>query len=142
LRLKKFFIIKSEPNSETWFRRWLGGEEFINNIERWCLWLGDCRPEEIRHMPEAIKFIEAVQKFRNSSNSLPTRKLAATPTRFHTEFMCGDKLCVIENATLYYFGILTSTLHMSWTRQVCGRLKGDYQYSGLIVYNNVSWHAL
>jgi hypothetical protein len=58
------------------------------------------------------------------------------------EFMCGDKLHVIENATLYHFGILTSTLHMSWTRQVCGPFKSDYQYSGLIVYNNVSWHAL
>jgi hypothetical protein len=122
-------------------------------------------------MPEAIKLIEAVQKFRNSSNSLPTRKLAATPTRFHTEFvpkesfialpqvsserrrfipiailspefMCGDKLRVIENTTLYHFGILTSTLHMSWTRQVCKRLKSDYQYSGLIVYNKFPWPAL
>jgi len=96
---------------------------------------------------------------------LPTKKLAATPTRFHTEFipdklfiampqvsserrkfipiaflspefMCGDKLRVIENPALWHFGILNSTFHMAWTRQVCGRLKSDYQYSALIVYNN------
>lgn len=119
-------------------------------------------------MPEAVKRINAVQKFRNSSNSLPTKKLAATPTRFHTEFipeklfiampqvsserrkiipiaflspdfMCGDKLRVIENADLWHFGILNSIFHMAWTRQVCGRLKSDYQYSALIVYNNFPW---
>lgn len=163
--------LKIEPSAQKWFRRWLGGEEFINNIERWCLWLGECPPDELRQMPEAVKRIHSVQKFRNSSNSLPTKKLAATPTRFHTEFipdklfiampqvsserrkfipiaflspefMCGDKLRVIENPALWHFGILNSTFHMAWTRQVCGRLKSDYQYSALIVYNNFPWPEL
>jgi hypothetical protein len=165
---EKNAFLKLEPKAGKWFRRWLGGDEFINNIERWCLWLGDCPPDELRKMPEAMKRIEAVREFRASSKSVPTRKLATIPTRFHTEFVphapflampqvsserrrfipiafltpdyfCGDKLRVIENATPYHFGVLNSTMHMAWTRQVCGRLESRYQYSGLIVYNNFPW---
>jgi hypothetical protein len=119
-------------------------------------------------MPHVLKRIEAVRKFRIASKSVPTRKLAETPTRFHTEFipkggyialpqvsserrnyipiaflgpdvLCGDKLRVIENATLFHFGVLTSQMHMAWTRYTCGRLKSDYQYSALVVYNNFPW---
>jgi hypothetical protein len=161
-------FIAAEPGSAKWFRRWLGGEEFINNIERWCLWLGDCQPAELRAMPNVMKRVQAVKNFRSSSKSLPTQKLASTPTRFHTEFipeshflalpqvsserrntipiaflqtdtLCGDKLRVIENTSLYHFGVLNSWMHMAWTRQVSGRLKSDFQYSVFIVYNNYPW---
>lgn len=161
-------FIALEPASTKWFRRWLGGEEFINAIDRWCLWLGDTSPAELRAMPGVMKRVQAVKAFRQASKSSPTQKLAATPTRFHTEFvpkgsyialpqvsserreiipmaflgvdvLCGDKLRVIENASMFHFGILQSRMHMAWVRQVCGRLKSDYQYSALIVYNNFPW---
>ncbi|WP_291925597.1 DNA methyltransferase [Limnohabitans sp.] len=74
-----------EPKSQKWFRRWLGGDEFLNGYERWCLWLGDCPPSELRAMPEAMKRIQAVKNLRLASKSAPTRKLADTPTRFHVE---------------------------------------------------------
>lgn len=115
-----------------------------------------------------MKRIEAVRQFRLSSISAPTQKLAATPTHFHTEcipkgsyialpqvsserriyipiafldqrVLCGDKLRIVENATLFHFGILISLMHMAWVRSVTGRLKSDYQYSALIVYNNFPW---
>lgn len=165
---EKRAFLKGEPKAAKYFKRWLGGEEFINNIERWCLWLGDCPPAELKAMPEVVKRVAAVRKFRSDSASLPTQKLAATPTRFHTEFvpdkpylamaqvsserrhyipiaflgpdvLCGDKLRVVENATLFHFGVMTSTMHMAWTRQVCGRLESRYQYSVNIVYNNFPW---
>ncbi len=168
---QKIEFIAIESKATNWFRRWLGGEEFLNNIERWYLWLGDCPPNELHLMPEAMKRVEAVRKFRLSSKSTPTQKLAAMPTRFHTECMpkgdyialpqvsserrifipiaflsqdvlCGDKLRIVENATLYHFGVLTSTMHMAWMRSVTGRLKSDYQYSALIVYNNFPWPEL
>jgi len=164
-------FLEVEPNAKPFFRRWLGGEEFLNNIERWYLWLGDCKPSELRSMPHVLSRVEAVRKFREASKSAPTRKLAATPTRFHTEFiptraflalpqvsserrmfipvafltpeyLCGDKLRVIENATLFHFGVMTSTMHMAWVRYTTGRLKSDYQYSALIVYNNFPWPKL
>jgi len=161
-------FLSHEPKAAKWFRRWIGADEFINNYERWCLWLGDCPPDELRRMPEAMKRVEAVREVRLASKSAPTQKLAATPTRFHVEnipdapylvipevsserrsfipigFMQPDtlgsnKVRILPNATLYHFGILTSTMHMAWTRYTTGRLKSDYQYSITIVYNNYPW---
>jgi hypothetical protein len=165
---EKAEFLQREPQAARWFRRWIGADEFINNYERWCLWLGDCPPDELRKMPEAMKRVEAVREERLASKSAPTQKLAATPTRFHVEnipdapylvipevsserrrfipigFMQPDTLSsnlvkIIPHATLYHFGILTSTMHMAWVRYTCGRLKSDYRYSAGIVYNNYPW---
>ena len=146
----------------------MGSDEFINGYKRYCLWLGDCPPSELRQMPEAMKRVEAVRQFRHNSPSAPTRKLAETPLRFHVENMpkskyiiiprvsserrkyipigfltpnilTSDSAHLIPNATLYHFGILTSHVHMAWTRAVCGRLEMRYRYSKDIVYNNFPW---
>jgi hypothetical protein len=161
-------FIALEPKSEKWFRRWLGADEFLNGYERWCLWLGDCPPSELRAMPEAMKRVQAVKKSRLTSKSPPTQKLAETPTRFHVEFMPGspymvipevsserreyiplgylepttlasNKLRLLPNASLIEYGVLQSAMHMAWTRSVSGRLKSDFQYSISIVYNNYPW---
>ena len=165
---KNEFIAK-EPLSEKWFRPWIGSQEFINRYYRYCLWLGDCPPNELRKMPECMKRVQAVKEYRMSSPSAGTRKLADKPTRFHVENMPKDNYIIIPRvsserrryipmgfitpdiltsdsahiipcATIYHFGILTSNVHMAWTRTVCGRLKSDYRYSKDIVYNNFPWH--
>jgi len=165
---EKEAFLKLEPKARQWFRRWIGSDEFINNIERWCLWLGDCPPEELRRMPEAIKRVEAVRSFRLTSKSAPTRKLADTPTHFHVEnipdkpymlvprhstekrtiipigfveptSLSGDANLIIPHATLYHFGVFSSAMHMAWVRYVCGRIKSDYRYSKDIAYNNFPW---
>lgn len=161
-------FVKQEPKSEHLFRRWYGSEEFINNKVRYCLWLGDCSPAELKSMPHCYERVNAVREFRLASKSEGTRKIADKPTRFHVEnmpnstyilipetsserrryvpmgFMTPDVLCsnavrLIPNATLYHFGVLTSNVHMAWMRAVCGRLKSDYRYSKDIVYNNFPW---
>ena len=161
-------FIKKEPASEKYFKPWYGSQEFINRSPRYCLWLGECPPNELRKMPECMKRVEAVRKFRLASKSAGTVKLADKPTRFHVEnmpqgtyvvipevsserrkyvpmgFMTPDILCsnlvkIVPNATLYHFGVLTSNIHMAWMRAVCGRLKSDYRYSKDIVYNNFPW---
>lgn len=161
-------FIALEPQSEKWFRRWLGAEEFLNGYERWCLWLGDCSPTALRAMPEAMKRVQAVKASRLASKSPPTRKLADTPTRFHVEFMptspylaipevsserreyiplgylthstlASNKLRLLPNASLAEFGILHSSMHMAWMRYTCGRLESRYSYSVTIVYNNYPW---
>lgn len=165
---EKAEFLRREPQAEKWFRRWLGADEFINGYQRWCLWLGDCPPGELRRMPEALKRVEAVRQFRLASKSAPTRKLAETPTRFHVEnipqghylifprhssetrriipigfgsndLLVGDACLVSDTATLYHFGVLTSAMHMVWVRAVCGRLESRYRYSAGIVYNNFPW---
>jgi hypothetical protein len=161
-------FISNEPKSEKWFFPFIGSDEFINGFFRYCLLLKDCPLEELRKMPECMKRVKAVQEFRKSSKSEPTRKLANTPLRFHVEnipmdnyiaipenssarriyipidfvnpnILASNKIKIIPNANIFHFGILTSNIHMAWTRTVCGRLKSDYCYSKDIVYNNFPW---
>lgn len=161
-------FIKQEPDAVPFFKEWYGSFEFINRQPRYCLWLGDCSPVQLRRLPACLKRVEAVRSFRLESKSEGTRKIADKPTRFHVEnmpttnyivvpevssekrryipmgFMTPDMLCsnlvkIIPDATLYHFGVLTSAVHMGWMRAVCGRLKSDYRYSKDIVYNNFPW---
>ncbi len=164
-------FIAQEPASAPWFRRWLGADEFLNGYERWCLWLGDCPPAQLRSMPQALKRVQAVKTFRLSSKSIPTQKLAQTPTRFHVENMpdttylvlpetsserrafipigfekpdtlCSNAVKIATGAKLFHFGILSSTMHNAWVRFTCGRLESRYRYSASIVYNNFPWPEL
>ncbi len=161
-------FIQKEPASAIYFKEWYGAREFINRCPRYCLWLGECTPNELRKMPESLKRVQAVREYRLASPSAGTVKLADTPTRFHVENMpkgtylvipqvssenrryipigymddsviCSDKVRIMPKATLYHFGILTSNVHMSWMRAICCRLKSDYSYTVNDVYNNFPW---
>lgn len=161
-------LVDAEPESKKWIRRFVGSVEFINGIDRWCLWLKEATPNELRALPFIMQRLEQVRKFRLSSDRAATRELAAAPSMFafisHTEepyivvpsvsserrpfipidFMAPDviasNLClIIPSATFYHFGILSSIMHNAWMRAVCGRLKSDYRYSAGIVYNNFPW---
>lgn len=161
-------FVNIEPSARQFFHLWYGSEEFIHQKPRYCLWLGNCTPAQLRSMPNCMKRVENVRNLRLASKSAPTQKLADTPARFHVEnmpnsnfiivpevsserrryvpmgFMTPDILCsnlvkLIPDATLYHFGVLESGVHMSWMRAVCGRLKSDYRYSKDIVYNNFPW---
>ena len=161
-------FISKEPAAKQYFRPWLGAREFINRIPKYCLWLGNCPPNELRRMPNCLKRVEAVKTFRLASTSAGTVKLAEKPTRFHVENMpqgnyilipchssenrkyipmgyvepeviSSNATLLVTNTTLYHFGVLTSNVHMAWTRAVCGRIKSDYRYSKDVVYNNFPW---
>ena len=161
-------FIKQEPKSAEYFKPWYGSVEFIHQKPRYCLWLGDCSPSELRQMPHCVKRIEAVRQIRLESKSEGTRKLADRPTRFHVEnmpknnfiivpkvssekrryvpmgfmtpgMMASDLVFLIPDASLYHFGILESNVHMAWMRTVCGRLEMRYRYSANVVYNNFPW---
>lgn len=165
---EKTEFLQLEPAAKPFFRRWIGSEEFINGIERWCLWLGDCPAAQLRAMPHALARVEAVKKFRLRSRSAPTQKLASTPTRFHVEnfparsylvvpkvsserrpyipigfikpkVISSDLLQIVSEATLYHFGVLSSAMQMAWIRLVAGRLESRYRYSNRLVYNNYPW---
>lgn len=165
---EKADFLRLEPAAKPFFRPWMGAEEFINDHARWCLWLGDCPPEQLRRMPLAMERVQAVRAFRLASRSKPTNLLAQTPTRFHVEnmpkgrflvipgvsserrryipmgfltprYLASNLLNVVSKATLFDFGVLTSFMHMSWLRHIGGRLKSDYRYSAKLVYNNFPW---
>ncbi len=158
-------FLTKEPKAEKFIRRILGSEEFINGIDRWCLWLKDALPTEWRGLPEVMKRVQAVREFRSKSKKPATVRLAEIPYLFaeirqpESDFLLvprvssesrryvpigflskvvvvNDLVSIVPNATLYHFGVLTSQMHMAWMRQICGRLKSDYRYSNNLVYNN------
>ena len=160
-------FIKREPDAVKYIKRLVGAKEYINGLDRWCLWLVDVSPKELRSMPLVMERIERVREMRLNSTDKATRKLAETPTVFRETynpdtfiiipsassenrryiplgFLGKDTIStnlnlIIPDATLYHFGVLTSNVHMAWMRTVCGRLKSDYRYSKDIVYNNFPW---
>ena len=161
-------LLRIEPKAEKWIRPFSMGNEYINSIPRFCLWLVDCQPNELRDMPEVLRRVELVKEMRLASPAPSTRSAAETPTIFKQlnqpnnnylavprvsserrtyipigylpkEHIAGDKLYTVPNATLFHFGVLTSSMHMAWMRVVAGRLKSDYSYSNTIVYNNFPW---
>lgn len=161
-------FIKKEPNSKRYFKKWYGAREFINNDPRYCLYVGDAKPSDLKNMPLVMERIKNVRELRLGSKSKGTRKIAETPTKFHVTnissdeyllipstssenrkyipigFMSNDSLAsnavlIMPNATKYHFGILTSNIHNAWMRTVGGRLEMRYRYSKNIVYNNFPW---
>lgn len=167
-REEKEDFIKKEPQAEQFLRPFMMGKDFIDRKPRFCLWLQDASPALLRQCPTILERVKNVREFRLKSNRGSTLKAAETPTLFGAPFECksqyialpkvssenrryipmdylsaniipGDKLFCMQGATLFHFGILTSNVHMAWTRAVCGRLKSDYSYSNTIVYNNFPW---
>lgn len=165
---EKADFIKENPSSEKWIRLYLGAREFINRKNRWCLWLVDANPSEIKKCNLVMERIARVRNFRLNSKADATRNFAKTPSLFcqiaqpdtnyiavpevssenreyipigflDASIIASNKLFMLPNATLYHFGILTSKVHMAWMRVVCGRLEMRYSYSKDIVYNNFPW---
>ncbi len=161
-------LLSELPLAQRWIRPFLGAEEFINGLRRWCLWLVDISPAELRSMPAIYKRVQAVQSMRALSDDAQTRQDARTPTRFQkirqpsssylaiprtssetrpfipigylsNEVIASDNLQTISNASAFHFGVLSSTMHNAWVRYTCGRLKSDIRYSASIVYNNFPW---
>lgn len=160
-------FLAREPKAEKFIKRLIGSKEYINNKPRYCLWLKDATPSELRQMPAVMERLEGVRKMREASTDAATRKLADMPHLFRETnnpdtyivvpsvsserrryvpmgFLKADTIptnlvLIIPEATLYHFGVLESNVHMAWMRAVCGRLKSDYRYSKDVVYNNFSW---
>lgn len=161
-------FLKHEPGAMEYFHPYVGSVEFINGLSRWILYLEKAPPHHLRSMPKVMERIAAVRAFRLKSISAGTRALAATPTRYHvtvvpeTPFLVipessserreyvpigwqqpptipSNLVRVLVDADLWHFGVLTSSMHMAWLRQIGGRLKSDYRYSVGIVYNTFPW---
>ena len=159
-------FITSEPAAKKFIKKLLGAEEFINGKKRWCLWLKDCPLDEIEKMPLVMERVNACKDFRmngsadrkkfadiphlfrdkhNPQNFIVVPRVSSENRRYipidflNSDTIVTDRVQMIPDAQIYHFGILTSSVHMAWTRAVCGRLKSDYNYSKNIVYNNFIW---
>ena len=156
------------PEAKSLFRPFLGAKEYLHGETRYCLWLVDASPALIQRVPFVRERVRMVRDFRVASTKAATRKWADYPTLFmenrqptgdyiliprhssenrkyipmgflHATTICGDANIAVPNTTLYHFGVLMSNVHMAWMRVTCGRIKSDYRYSNVIVYNNFPW---
>ena len=161
-------FIEKCPEAAPFIKLFLGSDEFIKGKKRYCLWLKEATPAQLKRMPLVLNRVRLVQEFRLSSKKEATRKQADTPTLFTedrqpdtnyiaipevssenrkyipigfltSDIICSNKLQLIPDASIYHFGVLTSNVHMAWMRAVAGRLEMRYDYSGTIVYNNFPW---
>lgn len=164
---EKNIFINKEPNAKKFVKHFLGAKEFINGISKYCLWLKDASPEEIKKLPLVMDIIKKVKEFRENSPGKETQSYATTPSLFRDKnnpnsfiviprvssenrkyipmgffdknYIAGDTCMTIFNGELFHFGLLNSKMHMAWVKAVCGRLKSDFRYSKDIVYNNYPW---
>ena len=158
-------ILVENPQALKFLKPFIGGQELLHSEKRWCLWLEHIQPNELKSLNSIYRRVEAVREWRNKSDRKTTKKLALSPTMFaeirqpktsylalpttssenrrflpiaflQADVIASNQIYIVPNASLYHFGILTSTMHNAWVRQVCGRLKSDFRYSNTIVYNN------
>lgn len=166
--VEKDAFIAQEPGAAKFIRPLLSAKEYLQGGLRYCLWLKDASPEELRALPLVMRRVETVRMNREASARAATRALAETPYLFgedrqpdtnyiliprvsserrryvpmgffSPENIAGDTCIVVPSATLYHLGVLQSEMHMTWMRSVAGRLKSDYRYSNELVYNNFPW---
>lgn len=162
-------LLKEDPDAATYVHELIGAAEFINNKHRWCLWLDGISPSELRKHPKIMERVQACKKMRQGSVAKAIQKFAETPWLAAQRTQPENKPClvipcvsseqrryvpmgfiqpgvivtnlvqIVPEASMYTFGMLTSSVHMAWMRAFAGRLKSDYRYSKDIVYNNFPW---
>lgn len=161
-------FLEENPDAKKYMRPLLCAEEYLHSIPRWCLWLVDASPADVRSIPGIKERVEAVRAFRLASKKAPTREKANLPSLFaeirqpesryivvpqHTsetrrfvpfgyfepDVIVHNSCSCVPDATPFHFGIISSSMHMAWMRTVCGRIKSDFRYSSNIVYNNFPW---
>ncbi|MGB2974501.1 MAG: DNA methyltransferase, partial [Phycisphaerae bacterium] len=165
---EKADFVRAEPDAAPYIRPFLSAKEYLHGKKRWCLWLKDASPKDIRGMEKVRERVEAVRSYRSASQRATTKRLADFPMLFgeirqpdtsyvliprHSSenrryiplsyfkpiYVVGDSCLFVPGATLYHFAVLSSATHMAWVRQVCGRLESRYRYSNKLVYNNYPW---
>ena len=162
-------LLADEPQAAQFIRPYVGAEDFIHSLERYCLWLADCPPSLLRQMPRVVGRARAVKTMREASTKAATRAKAATPTLFTENrqpsagnylavprtssenrrylpigflphtTIAANDLQIVPGATGYEFGVLSSAMHIAWARTTAGRLESRIRYSAKYTYNNFPW---
>ncbi|MEO7676791.1 MAG: DNA methyltransferase, partial [Verrucomicrobiota bacterium] len=161
-------FLKNNPSVVPYLREMLSADQYLNGAKRWVLWLLDAPPNVVKDNPDVYERVKSVREFRLQSPKESTKRMADKPTIFdqirqptsrylliprHSsenrryvpfgyftpDIIISDSCTAIPDATFYHFGVISAAMHMSWLRQVCGRIKSDFRYSNKLVYNNFPW---
>lgn len=165
---EKASLLAEEPAAGKYVRRLISAKEYLAGENRWCLWLEDADPSEIKKLPVLLARVESVRTYRRKSKRAATKALATAPTLFgeirqprsdyifvprhsaerrdyvplaflSAENIIHDSCLCVPDATPYHFGVMHSAMHMAWVRHIGGRIKSDIRYSARLVYNNYPW---
>lgn len=165
---KKDAYLKAEPSLKKFIRPFGGARDLLNDKPRYCFWLVDATPKEIRNSKILTNVTEQVYKARINSSASATRRKAEVPQLFFSiaqkdndviaipkvttgkrpympilmvgpEFIVSGSAMMIDSSSRYIFSILSSSVHTAWMRAIGGRMKDDYQYSIKVVYNTFPW---
>lgn len=155
------------PETSPWLRRYMGSADFINNKLRYCLWLDGVSPVQYRKNADILNRLQNVAELRQASPTKGFKAAADTPMLFAEirqpdsiylvvpevssqrrryipigyntpDIIASNTVYLVPNVDLFMFGVMTSNVHMAWTRVVCSRMKSDYRYTPA-VYNNFPW---
>ena len=158
-------FIDKYPDQAFLVRKFIGSDELINNFYRYCLWLKDAKPNDIKNNGEIKNRVEAIRKFREKSPKAATRKWSENPTLFmedrqpksdylmipvvsselrkyipigflESTIIANYSSFILPNATVFEFGIISSLMHNIWIQNTCGKLEGRIRYSNTLGYNN------
>ena len=164
-------LIKSDPNIAGFIRPMLSAIEYINGKFRWCLWLTGKSPAELKKFPSIVERIGKVRNFRLASSKPATRRAAERPHEFaeirqpkssmiivplHSsetrayipfgfegaDYVVHNSCTCVPDGSLSLFGLMLSSMHMTWMRYTAGRIKSDYRYANTLVYNTFPWPEL
>ena len=161
-------FLKIAPTAAPFMRRVISGKEYLSGKRRWCLWLAEVKPEAYKKIPAIQERVDKVKSFRENSKAVTAKKNAKTPHLFQSirqpgknyllvprvssenrqylalgfipkDYIALDSCIMLPDGNLYHFGVMSSSMHMTWVRAVAGRLKSDYRYSNTLVYNTFPW---
>ncbi len=158
-------LLDEFPAARQFVKRYVGAADYIKDTERYCLWITDAEADRAAEIAPIADRLRLVADFRSRSKAQSTVDFANRPHRFKQlaykptdsiivpsissgrreyipigylgpDTVISNKGFALYDAEPWVFALLTSAMHMAWTRSVGGRMREDYQYSNTIVYNN------
>ena len=157
--------VKVDPIASKYLHRYVGARELLHGADRWCLWLEDATSADIQRSGILRDRLDAVREFRLGSKKQVTKNLADSPhlfaerRRFTQPYLCIpsvvsetrkfftaarlDAETISSNLVFnaddpdgYLFGMVSSSMFITWQKAIGGRLKSDLRFSNTIVWNN------
>ncbi len=160
---EKIELVNSNPSSIEFLRTFVGANELINGIERWCIWIESSEVDKALAISQINERVQKVRAHRENGNSVE-KSFLNVPYRFvtikqpeeiqivmpivtseerkyiplsilNTNYVVSSKAYVVHDGPVYLFGILQSLIHVIWTKSVSGRLGNGISYSAEMCFN-------
>lgn len=170
-KIEDFQLVSSDSVAKKYLRPYAMGNELINGIPRWCLWLADLEPSDVRASPVLRERLEGVRATRSKSSAASTRQMAETPHLFgqrsqpnfpflampkvfsdsrnfatvmhlDASVIAGDMVYWVEDPDSFAFSIASSSMFITWQKSIGGRLGNGIRFSNTVVWNNLPLPAV